>query len=97
MFAGKEIRGSLKSLAVQRQRVIQLSLSHQLLTLLNELGLLLLAAWSLREYTRDRHQKYKKSSENHGGGRVHELNYLTMPLALNLRRAHGTRNQAEVS
>jgi hypothetical protein len=50
----QRIRGSLKSLAVQRERVIQLSLSHQLLTLLNELGLLLLAAWSLREYTRDR-------------------------------------------
>jgi hypothetical protein len=39
----------LESLAIQRQRVIQLSLAHQLLTLLDELGLLLLAAGRLRQ------------------------------------------------
>jgi hypothetical protein len=39
---------------VERERVIQFSLAHQLLPLLYELGLLLLCSGSLREYGCDK-------------------------------------------
>jgi hypothetical protein len=68
---GERIRRRLEGLAVQCQRFIQLSRVQQLLTLLDELRLLLLGAWSLRECTRDTNRKYEKSSENYGGSRVH--------------------------
>ena len=49
MFAGKESGEVWRVLRYSASAVIQLSFAHQLLTLLDELGLLLLTAGILRE------------------------------------------------
>jgi hypothetical protein len=77
MFAGEEFGEVWRVLAVQRQGAIQLSLAHQLLTLLDKLWLFLLTDGSLREYRRDRNRECEKEPENRSDGRFHGCDYLT--------------------
>src|SRR6266576_3951461 len=76
----KGIRRGLQRPAIQRQRVVQLSFAHQLLTLPHELGLLL-AARRLRQQRCERSRNDEKSSGKYGHGRFHDRDYPTKPLA----------------
>src|SRR5205814_8789055 len=73
-------RSGLQRPAIQRQRVVQLSFAHQLLTLPHELGLLL-AARRLRQQRCERSRNDEKSSGKYGHGRFHDRDYPIKPLA----------------
>ena len=77
MFAGKEVGEVWRVWRYRDSAASNFSLAHQLLAVLDELGLFLLTDGSLRDYRSDRNRECEKDSENQGDGRFHGRDYLT--------------------